>query len=133
MPFDAITSTSTPAALVHLNVALLDTVRNYQQAKAAKTQAAAAAEAADRTYKAHKAELLKAMADAPAAVCGNMVLTKHQRSGAGASITLKSGQKIAWADVGLVMLGDTSVIEPADITTIFGGRTGSVEIEVIGG
>ena len=106
-------------------------VRDFVAAKAVRKQRSAEADAADRQYKALRAQLFPALSGAPAAVCGNSVLTLKSTAGAPASLTLADGRKVPWADVQAVRIGGR-LVPASEIAGIFGGRSPSQDIEVTG-
>lgn len=106
-------------------------VSNLAAAIATKREAEAAARAADGTVKALTAKLLAAMGDAPAATCGHAVLTRKETKAAEAALTMTSGEKIAWAKVSGLTIGN-SYVNVNDIRSIYGGRDGSSRVEVAG-
>ncbi len=100
-------------------------LRDQQQAADAEARAAkAAADAA-------KDEILTALAGAAAATCGNLVVTVKTGNPAPAALTTESGQKIPWDKVTGLTIGN-AYVDAKEIKTIFGGRAGSVSVQVAG-
>lgn len=105
-------------------------ISSLVDAKAVKKDADATSRSADKDLKNAQGQLLSAISPARAAVCGNRVLTVKAGRQEAAKITLKNGRTIAWEDVTFVLVGKER-IDPADISTLFGGRTISDSIEVV--
>ena len=126
-------SAETPApSIVRIDAKLHgETVRDYaaatQRQKAAEAEGRAAKAAAD----ALKGKLLALIGDAPAAICGNAVLTVKQTAGADAALTLKDGAKLAWSAVSGLTVGN-QYVAASDVATIYGGRAGSVSLTCAG-
>lgn len=97
-----------------------------------KRSTAAAAKAADDAHKAARSELLRAMDGSPAASCNGLVLTYKEGAAADASITTIDGRRVMWSQVTSVLIGNETV--PAkDVKSLFGGRAGSITLDVTGG
>ena len=107
------------------------TVRDFIAAKALKKLKSAEADAADRQYKALRGQLFPALSGAPAAMCGNHLLTVKRGSAAAASLTLANGRKVAWSVVQAVRIGG-KLMPAAEIASVYGGRAASEDIEVTG-
>ena len=121
-----------PRGLVRLDKAEFgDTVRDYAAAAARQKAAEADARAAKQVADSLRGKLLLAMGDAPAAICGNAVLTVKQTAGAEAALTLKAGDKLAWSAVSGLTVGNRYVAAD-DIATIYGGRSGSTSLTCAG-
>ena len=121
-----------PRGLVRLDKAEFgDTVRDYAAAAARQKVAEADARAAKQAADSLRGKLLLAMGDAPAAICGNAVLTVKQTAGAEAALTLKAGDKLAWSAVSGLTVGNRYVAAD-DIATIYGGRSGSTSLTCAG-
>ena len=103
----------------------------FAQAKRDKKALDAQARALDNAIKAVQAEALAALAGAPAAICGEIVVTAKATTAAPASVTLSDGRVVPWSTVASVLIGNVMV--PADqVLKIFGGRDGSLSVEVTG-
>jgi len=123
----------TPApGLVRLNPGKwLDKVRAFAQLKLRKKETAAEAASVDSAHKSAMAELFTALSGAPAATCGNYVLSVKTAAPAAASITLPDGRKLAWASVTSILVGNETI--PAAGITLYGGRTSNPQIDCAGG
>ena len=108
-----------------------DKVKAYKQLCLVKKETAAAAAAADSAHKAARDEMALLMQGASAATCGNYVLTAKISSDAAPTITFATGAKSLWSDVTSVLIGNTT--HPATGAKLYGGRAGSLQIEVAGG
>ena len=106
-------------------------LRDYMLAKATKKEADAASRGADSTIRAIRGELREAMGDSPVAICGQAVLTLKSTSPAEATITLCTGEKIAWAKVTGILIGNEN-IPAARVASLYGGRGGSEDVEISG-
>ena len=125
------TAPATPSSMVRLSDDLLPKVRDYADAKQTKKRADAEGRAADAVIKGTGAMLLEKMAGAPAAICGEMILTTKSTASADAALTLTDGSKILWKDVTMLVIGNKTVMT-TEIQTLFGGRSGSTSVEVAG-
>jgi hypothetical protein len=76
--------------------------------------------------------ILEALAGAPVAQCGNLMVTVKTGSNSLATITLTNGRKISLTDIKTLVLSDGSKIAADQISTVYAGRAGSTEVEVIG-
>ncbi len=110
---------------------MLPTVREYAAAVQAKKEADAASRAAENVIKGRKAAISAAMEGATTAICGHAVLTLSQTADAPAALTLKTGEKIQWALVSGLTVGN-QYVAAENVYTIFGGRAGSTKLEVKG-
>lgn len=120
------------ASLVRLDpTTWLPRLRDYVATASAKKQAKAAARAADKALQPIKAALLSALDGATAATCGNAVLTVKNSAAAEATLTLTDGSKLLFADVSGFTVGNR-YIAAENVTAIFGGRAGSISIDVAG-
>ena len=81
--------------------------------------------------KQHRGTLAAAMDGATTALCEHAVLTLSQTADQAAALTLTSGEKVLWAGVTSVLVGNRH-IPVAEIVTLFGGRVGSVKLDVKG-
>lgn len=106
-------------------------VAAFAKLKQAKKDAAAVAKAADDAHKAARAELLREMGTAHTVICGNVVLTRKEGATAEAALTMNDGVKIKWSDVKSFIAGNTQY-ERENVTTLFGGRAGSIELDIAG-
>ena len=124
---------STPAAprLVRLPKSMLPSIKEYAAAVAAKKEAEKSARNADNVIKKLKAEIIKAMECQPSAVCEHVVLTAKQTADAEASLTMSDGRTIKWELVDRVLIGNRS-INRDEIKSIYGGRSGSLQLDVTG-
>lgn len=109
----------------------LEKLKNYVQLTTLKKETAAEAAAAEQAHKAAKGELLLALGTATAARCGSAVVTVKEGKPAEASLTLASGRKIKFSAVTAVLVGNEQ-IKAGEIVSIYGGRDGSVTVEVAG-
>ena len=100
-------------------------LRDQQQAADAEARAAKAAADAARD------EILAVLAGATAATCGSLVVTVKTGKPVAPSLTLVSGQKLPWDKVTSLIVGNVNV-PASDVQTLYGGRNGSVAIEVAG-
>ena len=127
-----LTLTSTAPAIAKLAPSKYgEQVRDYKALCLLKKETAAAAAAADKAHKAARDALLLALNGAEAATCGNYVLTVKTGAAAEASITFADGVKAPWANVVSVTIGNRQV--PTAGSTLYGGRSGSTTIDVVGG
>ena len=124
---------STPAAprLVRLPKSMLPSIKEYAAAVAAKKEAEKSARNADNVIKKLKAEIVKAMEGQPSAVCEHVVLTAKQTADAEASLTMADGSTVKWGLVDRVLIGNRSVARD-EIKSIYGGRSGSLQLDVTG-
>jgi hypothetical protein len=76
--------------------------------------------------------IVEALAGSPVAQCGSLMVTVKVGADSAASVTLRSGRKIMLADLKCLVLSDGTKITAADIAGLFGGRSGSTNVEVIG-
>lgn len=106
-------------------------IRDYAIARQTQKESEAAARAAGSVRTPLRDELLFAMGDSPAAICGDIVLTVKRSAGAAAALTLTDGSKVPWATVTSLLVGNRT-IPVGDIKTLFGGRDGSVDVDVTG-
>lgn len=104
-------------------------LRTYAALRERQQEADAEARAAKAAADAAKAEILAALGSATAATCGNGIVTVKVGKDVPASLTLQTGQKLPWASVTGLTVGNTYV-QAADVQTLYGGRGGSVTIEV---
>jgi hypothetical protein len=81
--------------------------------------------------KAARGELLKAMSGAPAAVCGDLVLTLKETAAAQAAVTLRDGRKIKWPAIEGILI-DNDVVPACDVLSLYGGRAGSTDLQCQG-
>jgi hypothetical protein len=117
--------------LVRLPKTMLPTLREYAAAKEAKREAEAAARAADNVMKSLQALIVAAMEGQVTAVCESAVVTLSETAAAAASLTMVDGSKTPWDRVTAVLVGNIQV--PRDqVATIYGGRSGSVRLDVKG-
>ena len=108
-----------------------DKIRKFAILAAEKRRLDAEARAADSVFKAARDELLGQLGDAPAALCGEMVLTRKTTKAAPASLTLANGQVVPWSTVSGLTIGN-AYVSTTDVMKLYGGRDGSVAIEVAG-
>ena len=108
-----------------------DIVRDYAAAAARQKTAEAEARAAKQSAESLRGKLIAAMGDAPAALCGNAVLTRKQTAGAEPSLTLRGGDKLAWSAVSGLTVGN-KYVAASDVATLYGGRSGSTSLTVAG-
>ena len=117
--------------IVRLDKSLMMDIENLAKAKATKKAADAEARAADSVVKALTAKLSLAMGAAVSAVCGEVTLTRKAGTSAEAALTLTDGRKVPWTTVTSVLVGNQH-IPAAEVKILFGGREGSVSIDVTG-
>jgi hypothetical protein len=108
-----------------------DKIRKFAILAAEKRRLDAEARAADGVFKTARDELLGQLGDAPAALCGEMVLTRKATKPAPASLTLASGQVVPWSTVSGLTIGNAYVAS-SEVMKIYGGRDGSVSVEIAG-
>lgn len=125
-------TTAKPSNILKLNPKTWeDKIKDYATARQTQKDSEAAARAAQGVRTPLRDEILFAMGDSPAAICGNIVLTVKRSAGAAAALTLTDGSKIPWASVTSLLVGNRT-IPVSDIKTLFGGRDGSVDIDITG-
>jgi hypothetical protein len=129
----------TPArnSLIQMQLAYKEKIRNYRNLKLLKADLESKARAADKQVKSLKAELLKALEGAPAGMCDQAVLTVKEGTETPAAITLADGRRILWSQVKAVVVESDSAganwrIPANEVTTLFGGRSSSSDIDVAG-
>ena len=123
--------TTANASLPRLDLATWrDRIRRFRVTRLEKREAEAAARAADKIVKSLRDELRAAIGPTGAAICGNMILSVKEGAAVAASITLADGRKIDWSRVTSLVIG--SEIVSAAGASLFGGRSGSVDIEIAG-
>ncbi len=105
--------------------------RTLQEAKARKSALDSESRALESTIKALTAEFIAAMGTAPAALCGSAVITRKETKDAAASLTLINGSKVPWSNVTSLLIGNSTVPRD-DVQSLYGGRSGSVSIEIAG-
>ena len=109
-----------------------DKLRKFAIIAAEKRRLDAEARAADSVFKAARDEILGQLGDAPAAICGGMVITRKTTKAAPASLTLSNGQVVPWATVSGLTIGN-AYVAAVDVLKLYGGRDGSVSVSVDGG
>jgi hypothetical protein len=109
-----------------------DKLRAFAILAAEKRRLDAEARAADSVFKAARDEILGQLGDAPAAICGDMVITRKTTKAAPASLTLSNGQVVPWATVSGLTIGN-AYVAASDVLRLYGGRDGSVSVSVDGG
>lgn len=121
-----------PATLPRLDAKKwMDMIRDYAAAKATRKLADAQARAAESQVKSLRAKLFPALSGAPSAVCGQVILTIKTGAPARATITLRDGQIIDLAAVQSIKVGGKQISSDL-IASIYGGRAGSVDLDVAG-
>jgi hypothetical protein len=106
-------------------------VTAYAAAKRAQKDADTAARSAKAAADNLKSEILSAMGSNTTALCGNAVITVKNGAPADATVTTTDGRTIKLADITGVLIGNDLI--PRDkISKMFGGREGSISIEVAG-
>lgn len=121
----------TAPKLVRLSSDWLPKVREYAAAVAAKKEAEKAARNADNVIKSLRAAIVGAMEGQPSAVCEHVVLTAKTTSDAAPSLTMNDGSTIKWEQVTNVLIGNRNVSR-GEIKSIYGGRSGSLQLDVTG-
>jgi len=114
-----------------LPASYLPMITEYAGAVERKKTADAESRAAESVVKQHRATLAAAMDGATTAICGHAVLTLSQTADQAAALTLTSGEKVLWSGVTSVLVGNRH-IPMAEIQTLFGGRSGSLRLDVKG-
>lgn len=107
------------------------TIRDFVAAKALKKKLDAEARAADAQCKALRSQLFPALSGAPSVVCGHQILTLKATAPAQAALTLRDGSKIMWSAVQAVTVNGRRIVAE-DIASLYGGRSGSEDIDVAG-
>lgn len=133
------TETSPPGIVRIGHNEWISTIRDYVKAKADKRKADADARGYDTKVKSLRSKLYQAMGMAPAAALSmpdgrpSVILTvKHGAPSEGA-LTLRDGRKIPLSSLSFIVLDDESTFIPvSDVSTWYGGRAGSDDIEVTG-
>ena len=118
-------------ALIRLAKAWLPRLADYIELTNKKRETASAATAADNAHKAAKGALLRELGLAKAATCGGYVVSVTESKAAEPSITLATGEKHAWDKVTKVLIGNQWY--DAAGAKLYGGRSGSVDVNVSGG
>lgn len=117
--------------LVRLPKSFLPQIREYAAAREAKKEADKASRNAENTIKALRDQLTKAMDGQVSAVCEHIVLTLKQTADAAPSLTMVDGSTVKWELVTNVLIGNRS-IPREEIKSIYGGRSGSPQLDVTG-
>ena len=126
-----LTATAAPA-IVKLSPAKFgEQVKAFKALALLKKETAAAAAAAEKSHKAARDALLLALGGAEVATCGNYVLTVKTGAAAEASLTFADGVKTPWSAVSSVTIGNRQVSTAG--STLYGGRSGALTIDVVGG
>ena len=76
--------------------------------------------------------IVEALAGSPIAQCGDLMVTVKTGGDALPSITLKNGRKISLADIKTLVLSNGAKVPADEVSAIYGGRSGSTDVEVIG-
>jgi hypothetical protein len=130
MPLD--TATLVAPQLLKLDpIAWRDRLRAFAQAKRDKKAADAQARALEDVIKSTENELIAALGGAPAAVCGEMVVTAKAVAGFPDSLTLADGRKVPLSTVAAVVIGNVQV-PGRDVLKLVGGRSGRTAVDVAG-
>lgn len=98
--------------------------------KPRKQETAKAADAAKKLYNVACGGILELLEDNDSAQCGNYLIDTKYNAEAGRTITLYNGRVIDFNQVTYIMVGNET-IKPEDIKTIYGGRAGYTEINVV--
>lgn len=106
-------------------------VRGLAAARIARKAADKAVRDAKAVEDLHRAKLMAAMNGNPSVVCGRATLTRKEGSTVPGALTLKTGGKVALADVIGIVVGQ-EVIPANDIKTWYGGRVSGPDIEIGG-
>ena len=130
MPLDMVTLAA-PQLLKLDPLAWRDRLAAFAQARRDKKRLDAEARALDGAIKATQADLIAALAGAPAAICGEIVVTAKTGAAAPAALTLSDGRVVPWSTVSAVLVGNV-MIQADQVLKIFGGRDGSLSVEVTG-
>lgn len=109
----------------------LQKVQDYARAKREHSRLEGEARAAKSVVDAAKSELLAAMQDHPAALCGTAVLTRKDVKPSAATLTLSDGRVIRWNEVTSILVGNVTV-PAAAVAKMYGGRDGYVSLDVAG-
>lgn len=84
----------------------------------------------EKAIKADTALLVDGLAGAPVAMCGKYIVTGNEVAEASASVTLRDGTAVGFADVAYIVLANGMRIPAGDILKIYGGRSGYVKVAV---
>ena len=106
-------------------------LKTYALLREQQQNADAEARAAKAAADAAKEEILAALAGSTAATCANLVVTVKTGKAVAPSLTLTSGQKLPWEKVSGLTVGN-QYVDAEEVATLYGGRSGSVAIEVAG-
>lgn len=106
-------------------------VESYREAVVEKQEADRTSRRAGSTAADLRKEIIDAMGGSPVAVCANYMLMHTQTPGVAATVSCRDGRELNLEDVAEIILRDGQRIAAADITKIYGGRTGyhSLHIE----
>jgi hypothetical protein len=126
-----VTETKPEPKLVRLPKTMLGVIREYAAAKEAKKEADKASRNAENTIKSLRDQLTKAMEGQASAVCEHVVLTLKQTADAAPSLTMNDGSTVKWELVTNVLIGNRN-ISTSEIKSIYGGRSGSLQLDVTG-
>jgi hypothetical protein len=131
LTFKPIVETKPEPKLVRLPKSFLPQIREYAAAVAAKKEAEKAARNAENVIKSLKATIVAAMDGQASAVCEHIVLTAKTTADAAPSLTMNDGSTIKWDLVDRILIGNRSITRD-EIKSIYGGRSGSLQLDVTG-
>jgi hypothetical protein len=131
LTFKPVVESKATPRLVRLPKSLLPSIVEYAAAVAAKKEAEKAARNADNVIKSLRATIVAAMDGQASAVCEHCVLTAKTTSDAAPSITMNDGSTVKWELIDRVLIGNRSVTRD-EIKSIYGGRSGSLQLDVTG-
>lgn len=106
-------------------------LRDYVKLRETKARFDAEARAAKSVADAERDAIIAAMGGT-SAICGNMTVSVKKGSDAAASLTLTDGRKVKWSDVTHIRVAG-QLIEAGQVASIFGGRSGSTDLVILGG
>lgn len=139
MPFDntyaaPIAARGTRGAYPKLAPSWLERLLSFREIKQAKKEADKAARELDSTYKVGRAEIAAALDQigTPVVMCGDLTVIMKQGAASPMTMTLASGAVVPWARVKAVVLTDGLRVPASDIAKLFGGREGSLDVDIIG-
>jgi hypothetical protein len=131
LTFKPIVETKPEPKLIRLPKSFLPQIREYAAAIAAKKEAEKAARNAENVIKSLKATIVAAMDGQASAVCEHVVLTAKTSADAAPSLTMCDGSTVKWELVSGLTIGNRYIARE-DIKSIYGGRSGSLQLDVTG-
>lgn len=105
-------------------------VSDYMTLKGQLREAEASARALKGRVEALQGRILGAFPDSAVAVCGNWTLMRTAKKGVEATLTTNGGEKIPFSEVEEIFLKAGGRVRGSDVVTLYGGRSGSVSLEV---